>query len=91
MHILNFRFVACVYPLGTEDVITCPYNMALATQYLNESATCVFPIENRALLDIVNSQLKETSSVETLRYVSGCQPYQDMNSIIANMLLHLTR
>lgn len=65
--------------------------MALATQYLSEYATCVFPVENRALLDIVNSQLKQRSSEETLKYVSGCQPYQDMNSIISNTLLHLTR
>lgn len=88
---LNFRFVSCVYPLGTEDVITCPYNMALSTQYLNQTATCVFPIENRALQGIVNMQLNERNSAETIKYVTGCQPYQDMNSIIANMLLHLTR
>lgn len=86
-----FRFVIPVYPLGTEDVITCPYNMALATQYLNENATCVFPVENRALLDIVNAQLKEKDSKETLKRVSSCQPYEDMNGIIANMILHLTR
>lgn len=65
--------------------------MALATQYMNENATCVFPVENRALLDMVNAQLNEKDSVETIKYVSSCQPYQDMNSIIANMLLHLTR
>lgn len=86
-----FRFVTCVYPLGSEDVITCPYNMALATQYLNRYGTCVFPVENTALLDIVNTQLNERDSEETMKYVSGCQPYQDMNSIIANMMLHLTR
>lgn len=88
----NFRFVTAVYPLGTEDVVTCPYNMALTTQYLIENATCVFPMENRALLDIIKAQLREIAvSDETLKFFGGCQPYEDVNSIISNMLLHLTR
>lgn len=65
--------------------------MALATQYINETASCVFPIENRALLDIVKKQLGDRHSEETAKFVSGCRPYEDMNQVIVNMLLHLTR
>lgn len=71
-----------VYPIGTEDVITCPYNMALATSQLRQYASCVFPIENRALLDIVARHDKQVSV--------SFKPYQDMNRVIANMMLHLT-
>ncbi|GLV41124.1 beta-Tubulin at 97EF [Carabus blaptoides fortunei] len=84
------RFVTCVYPNGTEDVITCPYNMALATKSLTNHATCVFPIENRQLLDIVNKQRSQKECVDTLNYIIKCKPFQDMNTIIVNMLLHLT-
>lgn len=74
--------VACVYPNGTEDVITCPYNMAFATAQLREYASCVFPIENRALLDILSKQ--------QTRVPSFGKHFQDMNNIVGNMLLHLT-
>ncbi|XP_063909637.1 tubulin epsilon chain-like isoform X1 [Zophobas morio] len=79
------RFIVCVYPTGTEDVITAPYNMAFATQELVNSATCVFPVENKALLDIVFRQ--------TSRYcdrVSPFGPFEDVNKIIVDMVLHLT-
>ncbi|XP_022919824.1 tubulin epsilon chain-like [Onthophagus taurus] len=84
------RFVTCVYPIGTEDVITCPYNMALATKELIEHASCVIPVENRALIDIVKKQASNTHSIDTMSFVAGCKPFQDMNSIIVNMLLNLT-
>lgn len=84
------RFAVCVYPIGTEDVITCPYNMALCTKQLNDFADCVFPVENRALLEIVNKQTKNVHSMDTIRFIARCKPFQDLNSIIVNMLLHLT-
>ncbi|KAJ8937450.1 hypothetical protein NQ314_011839 [Rhamnusium bicolor] len=84
---LLFRFVACVYPTGTEDVITCPYNMAFATKELLNNATCVFPVENRALLDIISRQAKN----QNVNHISLYAPFEDMNSIIVNMLLHVTR
>lgn len=65
--------------------------MALTTQHLLDYATCVFPIENRALLDIVNLQIKQKNSLDTLNYVVKCTSFQDMNTIIVNMLLNLTR
>lgn len=79
-----------MYPSGTEDVITAPYNVALATDQLIEHGSCVFPIENRALLRIV-STLTEDRTKDTARYMATCRPFQDLNSIIVNMLLHLTR
>lgn len=85
------RFVTCVYPNGTEDVITCPYNMALATKSLTDHATCVFPVENRQLLDIVNKQRSQKECADTLNYIIKCKPFQDMNTVVVNMLLHLTR
>lgn len=89
--IILIRFVVCVYPTGTEDVITCPYNMLLSTNQLLEHASCVFPIENRSLLEIVNKQWNSKHSTETANFLLGCRPFQDMNSIVVNMLLHLTR
>ncbi|KAI4459610.1 tubulin [Holotrichia oblita] len=84
------RFVICVYPTGTEDVITCPYNMALATKELIKHASCVVPVENRALLDIVNRQANNKHSIDTMNFIAKCKPFQDMNSIIVNLLLNLT-
>lgn len=74
-----------------QDVITAPYNALLATQELINYATCVFPIENQSLLDICNSQLNKKDNMHQIMYNNLCKPFQDMNSIIVNMLLHLTR
>lgn len=86
----QLRFVSCVYSTGTEDVITSPYNNALATHQLLENATCTFPVENRCLLDIALKKCR-----------NNCIPAHDrakefkftdsMNSSIVEMLLHLTR
>ncbi|KAL0122023.1 hypothetical protein PUN28_007073 [Cardiocondyla obscurior] len=84
------RIVSCVYPANTQDTITAPYNTLLATQELVEHATCVFPVENKALLDICNNQLKKRDNTGQMNYNASCKPFQDMNSIIVNMLLHLT-
>ncbi|KAF5299262.1 hypothetical protein FQA39_LY02435 [Lamprigera yunnana] len=78
------RFVSCVYPTGTEDVITCPYNVALSTEQLIEHANCVFPVENRALIDIISQHKYKKSTI--VEY----QPFEDMNNLISKMLLHLT-
>lgn len=74
-----------------QDVVTAPYNALLATQELIEYATCVFPIENTSLLDICDAQLKKKENIDQINYNISCKPFQDMNSIIVNMLLHLTR
>lgn len=84
------RIVSCVYPANIQDTITAPYNTLLATQELIEHATCVFPVENKALLDICNSQMNKRENTNQMNYNASCKPFHDMNSIIANMLLHLT-
>lgn len=48
------RFVTAVYPSSEDDVVTSPYNSVLAMHELTEKADCVLPIENQALVDIVN-------------------------------------
>ncbi|XP_020281663.1 tubulin epsilon chain-like isoform X2 [Pseudomyrmex gracilis] len=84
------RIVSCVYPANMQDTITAPYNTLLATQELIEHATCVFPVENKALLDICNAQLNKRENISQVNYNVSCKAFQDMNSIIVNMLLHLT-
>ncbi|KAJ9598586.1 hypothetical protein L9F63_010715 [Diploptera punctata] len=84
------RFVTCVYPAGNEDVITAPYNVVLATRELTEHASCVFPVDNKALLEICSSLKSSRDSQGIAGYIAKCKPFQDMNSIVVNMLLHLT-
>ncbi|XP_043269360.1 tubulin epsilon chain-like isoform X2 [Venturia canescens] len=84
------RFVSCVYPAGNQDVVTAPYNVLLATAKLVEHATCVFPADNSALFDICNSELQKRDNRDQHEYNATGQPFQDMNSVIVNMLLHLT-
>lgn len=49
-----YRFVTAVYPSHDDDVITSPYNSVLAMRELTEKADCVLPIENQALVSLVN-------------------------------------
>lgn len=49
-----FRFTASVFPSEDDDVITSPYNAMLSLAKLVEHADCVLPIENQALIEIVN-------------------------------------
>ncbi|KAH0950172.1 hypothetical protein HN011_003210 [Eciton burchellii] len=84
------RIVSCVYPANAQDTITAPYNTLLATRELIEHATCVFPVENKALLDICHAQMNKRENTSQMNYNTSCKPFQDMNSIVVNMLLHLT-
>ncbi|XP_076624810.1 tubulin epsilon chain [Colletes latitarsis] len=84
------RLVSCIYPTVMQDVVTAPYNSLLATRELIEYATCVFPVENTSLLDICTSQLNKKENMDQINYNVSCRPFQDMNSIVVNMLLHLT-
>uniref|UniRef100_A0A6U6CF00 Tubulin/FtsZ GTPase domain-containing protein n=1 Tax=Guillardia theta TaxID=55529 RepID=A0A6U6CF00_GUITH len=47
-----YRFTASVFPSEDDDVVTSPYNSALALKKLSDHADCVLPIENQALVDI---------------------------------------
>nr|XP_033333191.1 tubulin epsilon chain-like isoform X2 [Megalopta genalis] len=84
------RLVSCVYPTFMQDVVTAPYNTLLATRELLEHATCVFPADNTSLMDICMLQTKKKENVDQINYNASCRPFQDMNSIVVNMLLHLT-
>nr|CAD7588389.1 unnamed protein product [Timema genevievae] len=75
---------------GNEDVVTAPYNVTLATRELSQHATCVFPVHNKALMDICDRLRSGVESTETAKFIATCKPFHDMNSIIVNMLLHLT-
>ncbi|XP_015127404.1 tubulin epsilon chain isoform X2 [Diachasma alloeum] len=85
------RFVSCVYPAQNQDVVTAPYNVLLATRELIEYATCVFPADNGALFDICRWQERGRDNQDQARYNNTASPFQDINSVIVNMLLHLTR
>ncbi|XP_066586387.1 tubulin epsilon chain-like [Prorops nasuta] len=82
--------VSCVYPNGTEDVITAPYNTLLTTNKLIQNGSCIFPAMNKALLDICKTQASKQENLYQASYTNSCLPFQDMNSILVNMLLHLT-
>ena len=87
-----FRFVTAVYPSTNDDVITSPYNSVLAMHRLTECADCVLPIENQALLNILqkskaahHQQHKSTASKEVKE-----KAFEHMNNIVANLILDLT-
>ncbi|XP_063994953.1 tubulin epsilon chain-like [Diachasmimorpha longicaudata] len=84
------KFVSCVYPAQNQDVVTAPYNALLATRQLIEHATCVFPADNGALFDICSLRGMGRDNQDQARYNATGSPFQDMNSVIVNMLLHLT-
>ena len=48
------RFSTVVFPSVDDDVVTSPYNSILAINQLIEHSDCVLPIDNQALIDIVN-------------------------------------
>ena len=60
-----YRFAAVVFPSKDDDVITSPYNSVLSVRELCEYADCVLPVENQALMDIV--QLARNTSGKTVR------------------------
>ncbi|XP_043917840.1 tubulin epsilon chain [Protopterus annectens] len=98
------RFVTSVYPSAEDDVITSPYNSVLAMKELTEHADCVLPIENQALVDIVNkiNQMASSGKLGASMKLSSTvtsghggiktqeKPFDAMNNIVANLLLNLT-
>ncbi|GFS00227.1 tubulin epsilon chain [Elysia marginata] len=60
-----YRFVTAVYPSAEDDVITSPYNSVLAMRELTNHADCVLPVENQALVDIVNKITQAIPSTRT--------------------------
>jgi|GEM_PF-506676 len=87
------RFSNSILPSADDDVITSPYNAALALHELREHADCIFPMDNQALVDICNSvqnnkKAKNASVIE--RGSSKKLAFDDMNSIAAHMMSNLT-
>eukprot|EP00397_Hematodinium_sp_SG-2012_P012137 GEMP01012299.1.p1 GENE.GEMP01012299.1~~GEMP01012299.1.p1 ORF type:complete len:498 (+),score=96.95 GEMP01012299.1:122-1615(+) len=91
-----FRFVSCVAPAKEDDVITSPYNAMLSFRSLINSAHCVLPASNDALIGMCNrmdSQLQgKGNKVEprNANVMSDKKPFDRMNSIVAEVLSHLT-
>lgn len=75
------RLVTCVYPAGSGDVVTAPYNVALATNELIKSASCVVPVNNQALTNFL-ARVHLPDQRDKL--------FRDINNIVVKMLLHLT-
>lgn len=77
------RIVVCVHPGKERDVVTSPYNVALSLTQLVEGATCVLPIDNKALGKICGQK-------NIIKDPLSSDPYQRVNGIIVRMLLNLT-
>lgn len=92
------RFTSSVFPSEDNDVITSPYNTMLSTKELIQHADCVFPILNQALFAIYQAEkgkaASESSNQESQNAVptkkSRNRGFDDVNSIAARMLCHLT-
>ncbi|XP_055871361.1 tubulin epsilon chain-like isoform X2 [Biomphalaria glabrata] len=69
-----YRFVTAVYPSAEDDVITSPYNSVLAMRELTNHADCVLPIENQALVDIVNKITQALPPTKSGKRVYGVSP-----------------
>lgn len=95
-----YRFVVTVCPSADDDVITSPYNSILAMRELSLHADCVLPVENQSLIDICSQVNRASDTKKDLRRSSAdfrttlhnakTKPFDQMNAIIANLLLNLT-
>ncbi|CAN8027048.1 unnamed protein product [Ixodes persulcatus] len=92
-----FRFDIPVFPSATDDVITSPYNTVFALEKITKFADCSCPVENEALMSVCNRILKMGLKTKTTLASSKdsvlCQkarPFDQMNNIVANLLLNLT-
>ncbi|PRW20279.1 epsilon tubulin [Chlorella sorokiniana] len=89
------RFSTCVLPSPeSDDVVTSPFNACLSLAKLAEHADCVLPVDNQALADICaaaeRSRVPRRGAAAAPAAGKGEQPFDAMNSIAANLLLHLT-
>lgn len=50
-----FRFTASVFPSENDDVVTSPYNSLFSLYEIMKHADCSLPIDNQALLNIVQT------------------------------------
>jgi tubulin epsilon len=88
-----FRFSTVVYP--EDDVVTGPYNSLLAMSVLTEDADCVLPVDNQALMNIlqmIEESKKKSKGIKTdiADSKDKNEAFAKMNNIIAHMLNNLT-
>ncbi|KAI8825783.1 Tubulin/FtsZ family, GTPase domain-containing protein [Fimicolochytrium jonesii] len=62
-----YRFYTTVMPSENDDVVTSPYNSILSLSKLIDTADCVLPIENDALLDIYEKVVSQTETRASAR------------------------
>lgn len=79
----QIKFSNCVFPSAFDDVITSPYNSFFALAKIHEFSSCVLPVSNDALLNILDcNKLKDQENDKS--------NYSKMNNIVANVILNLT-
>ncbi|CAM9954084.1 unnamed protein product, partial [Heterosigma akashiwo] len=84
-----YRFAASVFPgAGEEDVVTGPYNAALACAELSARADCVLPVDNGALAAAAAAAAGSRGGREGGGEGDG--GFGGMNAVAAQMLAHLT-
>ncbi|KXS17780.1 tubulin nucleotide-binding domain-like protein, partial [Gonapodya prolifera JEL478] len=93
------KFSTVVMPSADDDVVTSPYNSVLALSKLTDSADCILPVENQALIDICKKvdegkTERQKGTALTDSPVDGmlkkAKPFDTMNNIVANLMINLT-
>ena len=96
-----YRFTCSVFPSQDDDVVTSPYNSALALEQLSEHADCVIPLENSSLAEICRRVEARTGGGtgkggqpgQTGQTLAGgranANSFDEMNNIAAQVLLLL--
>ncbi|XP_037270150.2 tubulin epsilon chain-like [Rhipicephalus microplus] len=91
------RFCAPVIPSTVDDVVTSPYNTVLALEKISSLANISCPAENMALIGICDRVAKAAASFKQTIASSASgmlgqkvTPYDKMNDIVANVLIHMT-
>lgn len=94
-----FRFSVPVMPSDDDHVVTSPYNALLAASCLITEADCVLPLENQALLNICERLAAASGTKKPGSSITGgegggtraaARPWDAMNGLAANLLLHVT-
>lgn len=92
-----FRFCVPVLPSAVDDVVTSPYNTVFALEKIARFADISCPAENEALIGICDRVAKaEASAKQTIASSASsilgqkARPFDQMNNIVANLLIHLT-
>eukprot|EP01017_Pseudomicrothorax_dubius_P050473 TRINITY_DN9572_c0_g1_i1.p1 TRINITY_DN9572_c0_g1~~TRINITY_DN9572_c0_g1_i1.p1 ORF type:complete len:464 (-),score=74.97 TRINITY_DN9572_c0_g1_i1:84-1475(-) len=88
-----YRFTTSIFPSNDDDVITSPYNSILSLNELRKQADCVLPVDNQALLNIIQTiqaPLAGKGAGITEGKTKEEKPFDKMNNIIAHLLANIT-